>query len=97
MTESELDIIISKLAVKLGGPMPRWLKLRAAAHYSSIGQNKLIKLSKAGKIKGFQDTDSKRKDWIFDRLSIDDYRLNQSMSGCNYNEIANDIISSIEV
>lgn len=56
---------------------PRWLKLKPAAKYSSIGENRLIDLAKEGVIKGVQDPDSKRRDWIFDRLTIDDYREGQ--------------------
>lgn len=56
----------------------RWMKVKQAAHYSSIGQNRLKRLAGDGIIKGFQDPDSKRGDWIFDRISIDDYRNNQA-------------------
>lgn len=96
MTENELDIIASKLAEKLG-VQPRWLKLKQAAIYSSIGQNKLIKLSQIGKLLGFQDTDSKRKDWIFDKRSIDKYRLNQSKTDNNNRKIALEIVNSLEI
>lgn len=96
MNEFDLDIIASKLAEKLGF-QPRWLKLKPAAIYSSIGQNKLIKLSTTGKIIGFQDTDSKRKDWIFDKYSIDQYRLNQSKTENNNKKIALEIVNSLEI
>jgi hypothetical protein len=46
--------------------LPRWLKLRDAAAYSAIGLNRLVALA-----------DSGRKDWIFDRVSIDQYREKQ--------------------
>jgi hypothetical protein len=36
-----------------------------------------VELASEGKIKGFQDPDSKRQDWIFDRLSLDAYRKGQ--------------------
>lgn len=52
----------------------RWLKLREATQYGSIGKARLIDLARRGIIKGAPDPDSKRKDWIFDRLSIDAYR-----------------------
>lgn len=57
---------------------PRWLKLKEAAWYSKIGKQKLIKLANDGHIKGFQDPDSKRGDWVFDRYSLDYYRENQA-------------------
>ena len=57
---------------------PRWMKLKEAAWYSKIGHKKLIQLAQDGHIKGFQDPDSKRGDWVFCRISIDDYRENQA-------------------
>lgn len=56
---------------------PRWLKVREAAYYSGIGRDRLKDLAAAGRIKGFQDPDSGRGDWIFDRRSLDQYRENQ--------------------
>lgn len=56
----------------------RWIKLIQASQYSSIGQKRLKELGKKGIIRGFPDPDSKRKDWIFDRESLDNYRLNQA-------------------
>ena len=56
---------------------PRWLKLKQAAKYSSIGEKRLVVLATQGRIKGCQDPDSGRNDWIFDRLSIDAYRERQ--------------------
>jgi len=52
----------------------RWIKLKEATEYSNIGKARLIKLAVSGVIRGAQDPDSKRGDWIFDRLSIDEYR-----------------------
>lgn len=57
---------------------PRWMKLKEAAWYSKIGKQKLIQLALDGEIKGFQDPDSKRGDWVFCRYSIDEYRENQA-------------------
>jgi len=57
---------------------PRWLKLKQAAAWASIGKERLKQLAEEGHIKGFQDPDSKRGDWIFDRYSIDEYRNNQA-------------------
>ena len=52
----------------------RWFTLKEAAEYSAIGKHRLVEMAKIGKIKGAQDMDSGRHDWIFDRLSIDAYR-----------------------
>ncbi len=57
---------------------PRWLKLKQATQYASICKKRLIELSLSGVITGFQDPDSKRHDWIFDRESIDAYRESQT-------------------
>lgn len=54
------------------------MKLKVSAWYSGIGKQKLIKLAQNGQIKGFQDPDSGRGDWIFDRYSLDQYRENQA-------------------
>ncbi len=96
MTGSELDSLAKLLADRLS-IQPRWLKLKQAASYSSIGQNRLVKLAQKGKVLGFQDTDSKRKDWVFDKNSIDDYRFKQSVSNLNYTKIALEIVDSLGV
>ena len=54
--------------------LTRWIKLKEATQYASIGKARLISLAVSGVIRGAQDPDSKRGDWIFDRLSIDEYR-----------------------
>ena len=56
----------------------RWLRLREAARYSAIGEKRLVALADAGTVRGFQDPDSGRHDWVFDRVSIDEYRLGQA-------------------
>ncbi|MGO9139164.1 MAG: hypothetical protein ACLP9S_13875 [Syntrophales bacterium] len=56
---------------------PRWLSLKEAAVYSHIGKSHLVELAADGRVKGFQDPDSKRSDWIFDRISLDAYRESQ--------------------
>jgi len=53
---------------------PRWLKLKEAAEHAAIGQHRLKDLARQGHIKGYQDPESKRGDWIFDRVSLDEYR-----------------------
>jgi hypothetical protein len=42
--------------------MPRWLKLKAAAEYSSIGKHRLKDLAAKGVIRGYPDPDSARGD-----------------------------------
>lgn len=63
--------------------MERWLKLKAAARYAAIGKHRLIELSRSGVVRGFQDPDSLRGDWIFDRLSLDAYREGQAAEPTN--------------
>lgn len=53
---------------------PRWIKLKEATRYAAIGKGRLVSLAVSGVIRGAQDPDSGRGDWIFDRLSIDEYR-----------------------
>jgi hypothetical protein len=52
----------------------RWLTLREAASYASIGEARLVKMARNGEIKGFQDRALKTKPWIFDLNSLDSYR-----------------------
>jgi hypothetical protein len=54
------------------------MKLKEAAWYSKIGHKRLIQLAQDGHIKGFQDPDSGRGDWVFCRYSLDEYRENQA-------------------
>lgn len=54
---------------------PRWMKLKQAAAYSSIGEKRLKILAEDREIIGYPDPDSKRGDWIFDKDSIDKYRM----------------------
>ena len=56
---------------------PRWMDLKKASWYSSIGQKRLKQLAKAGAVKGFKDPDDGRNGWIFDRYSLDKYRHDQ--------------------
>jgi len=74
---------------------PRWLKLKQAAKYSSIGEKRLISLAVQGRIKGFQDPDSGRNEWIFDRLSIDAYRERQQPPRITPRQRAREIALSI--
>ena len=72
---------------------PRWLKLKDAAIYSSIGRHRLIALAKNREIRGFQDSGSGRQDWIFDRFSLDRYREGQ-ITQQDTREVALDILRS---
>lgn len=74
---------------------PRWLKLKVAAEYSAIGQKRLIELAESGNIRGFQDPDSKRGDWIFDRFSLDKYRDSQAAQTGNAGNKALEILRSL--
>ena len=56
---------------------PRWLSIKEAAAHSHLGRHRLKALAKQGVIKGFHDPDSKRHDWVFDKLSLDHYREGQ--------------------
>ena len=53
------------------------MPLKEACLYAHIGRSRLVTLAQEGKVKGFQDPDSKRGDWIFDRISLDAYRESQ--------------------
>jgi hypothetical protein len=64
----------------------RWLKTLPAIVYSSLGRHQLKKLAKIGAIIGYPDPDNKRGDWIFDRESIDKYRLRQAATPINIQE-----------
>ena len=58
---------------------PRWLTLKEAAHYTAIGEARLVSMAKEGDVKGFQDQGDGRRGWIFDRLSLDAYREGQAI------------------
>jgi len=55
-------------------PRARWIKTKEATQSAAIGKARLIQLAISGVVRGAQDPDSKRGDWIFDRISIDEYR-----------------------
>jgi hypothetical protein len=99
LTGPDLNKIASILAEKLVC-QPRWLKLKAAAVYSGIGQKELIKLAHKRKIDGFQDLELKTRPWLFDRISIDKYRtsqIEQYHSADADEEIALDIVGSLNI
>jgi hypothetical protein len=68
------------------------MRLKEATKYGCLGKARLIELAVSGRIRGAKDVDSKRKDWIFDRLSIDEYRESQ-MTGFNAEQKAIEILS----
>lgn len=75
---------------------PRWLSLRDAAQYAAVGKKRLVELALAGKVKGFQDPDSKRHDWIFDIFSLDAYREGQcDLSGARKKAL--DILAGVRI
>ncbi len=78
MKSFDLDTLATKIAERIS--TPRWLKLKAAIQYSSYGRAQLLKLVNEGLIAGYQDPDSKRGDWIFDKQSIDEYRISHIVS-----------------
>lgn len=59
---------------------PRWLKLKSAIHYSGYSRAQLLKLAEKKLIVGFQDPNSKRGDWRFDKQSIDEYMISHVVS-----------------
>jgi hypothetical protein len=76
---------------------PRWLKLEPAAEYGSIGKHRLKELAARKVIRGFKDPDSKRGDWLFDKESIDAYRLAQAGGGPTPREKALAILRNVRV
>ena len=95
MTDRDLEYIASKIA-NLLSVQPRWMKLKQAAVYSSIGEKELIRLAKEKHIKGGQDKTLKTKQWVFDRQSIDEYRSNQFIDR-DHNDFAIEMLKSIGV
>lgn len=77
MENLEFQLNLDKLASKIAERIvsPRWMKLIAASQYSGYSRAQLLKLAKKKLVIGYQDPDSKRGDWIFDKQSIDEYRI----------------------
>jgi len=71
-------LILFNIMKNLEKYYPSWMKLKTAAYYSGVGKERLKDLARDGHIKGFQDPDSRRGDWIFDKNSLDQYRENQA-------------------
>jgi hypothetical protein len=66
----------------------RWMKLKEAAAYSAIGKQRLVKLAEARDVRGFKDSDTGY--WIFDKLSLDNYRESQFEE--DYKDFAVDLL-----
>ena len=77
LTLDQTNIIAKKIASELKPFNARWMKLRYAATYAGINKDRLKQLAESGEIRGYPDPDNQRGDWIFDRNSLDEYRLNQ--------------------
>jgi hypothetical protein len=75
----------------------RWLKLKPAAQYSSLGEHRLKDLAARRVIRGFKDPDSKRGDWLFDKESIDAYRMRQAGNGATAREKALAIMQGVRL
>ena len=70
----DIDLLASKIAERL--PVERrWLKATPASQYASMNIKRLKKLAEQGEIVGYPDERTTRKDWIFDKQSIDSYLL----------------------
>jgi len=80
---AEITDLAEQIALRIEGIMlpDRWLKIKRAVSYSGIGRDRLKRLADDGDIVGFPDPDSGRGDWIFDRKSLDEYRMNQYRQG----------------
>lgn len=78
-------------------PWPRWMSLRQAAQYSGWGEKKLIELASHRKISGFQDEELKTRPWTFDRDSIDNFRIKQSMLADDCKEEAERAEKALEI
>lgn len=74
--------------------MERWLKLKDAAKYSSIGRQRLVKLALDKSVKGFRDPGTKYGEWIFDKQSIDEYRM-QQMHSVDYTDFAITLLNGL--
>ncbi|GAB6143503.1 hypothetical protein [Desulfocicer niacini] len=77
METEDIEILADAISKRIMA-QPRWLKIKNAAQYSAYGQKKLMELALDGKIIGYQDPDNGRGDWIFDKQSIDEYRLSHA-------------------
>jgi len=98
LTHSEIEILATKLAGMIS-VQPRWMKLKQAAGYSSMGKAALIRLIEEKKIKGFQDNTHKTRPWVIDKNSIDEFRSRQAdLFNLNNDEkIAFELVNGLEI
>jgi hypothetical protein len=73
----DAEKIARQIAAEIRPFNVRWMKLRFAATYVSINKDRLKRLAEQGEVVGYPDPDNGRGDWIFDRESLDAYRLDQ--------------------
>ena len=93
MTSEEINMLADAICQKIS-LQPRWLKPIAASKYSSLGIARLKTLVASGKIIGFKDPESLRGDWIFDKVSIDEYML-QNAAQTDFKDEALAILASL--
>ena len=85
LSSKEISTIASKVAEHIS-PLAsgaRWLKIKYATVYSAIGKDRLKEMAADPLccIVGFADPDLKTGEWVFDRVSLDEYRTNQYRFG----------------
>ena len=73
----DAEKIARQIAAEIRPFNVRWMKLRFAATYVGINKDWLKRLAEQGDVVGYPDPDNGRGDWIFDRESLDAYRLYQ--------------------
>jgi hypothetical protein len=76
------DLLSSPIIMR---PWPRWLRLAQAREYSGLSERRLKELAQGRVVVGFPDPDDRRGRvgegvWIFDRESLDAYRMAQAGS-----------------
>ena len=96
MEQLDFDKLASKIAERVSMNQ-RWLKLKQAAQYAQIGEHALVRLAQDKELRGFQDLSMKTRPWIFDKKSIDEYRMRQAeLYDGEEDEIALDILKSLD-
>lgn len=73
----------------------RWLKLKAASEYCGLGRHLLKELAArgaiiGGKVRVGRDPEKGRRDWLFDRYSLDAY-IESQLRPAKVNQAVNDI------
>ncbi|SRR6056297_919067 len=101
LTPTDIEQIAEAVAGKIADHLPagdtprRWLHLDEAADYAGIGKKRLKTLADdpATEIIGYPDPDDGRRTWIFDKKSLDAYRLRPAREK---NLIEKNILENIE-